>query len=569
MQNSDVSRIFRDIASILEIKGENVFRVRAYERAAQNIDRLSDSLEEYIKNDKLREIPGVGVDLADKIKEYVSTGKIKFYEKLKKSIPAGLLGLLDIPCVGPKTARLFYEKLKIKNILGLESAIKKGKLKNIFGIKEKTVENIRKGIDILRRGKERLPLPYAAAIADEFTGALKNVPEVGKVSVAGSLRRNRDTVRDIDILVVSNRPQKVMRAFTGLAPVKDILAQGLTKSAVRTKTGVQVDCRVVEDKSFGAAMVYFTGSKDFNIKLRQLAIKKALKINEYGVFRKDRFLAGKTEEDVFKALGMSYIEPELRENTGEIELAQNDNLPDLIELKDIKGDLHVHSEWSDGADSIERLALAAQALGYSYIAVTDHSQSLKVTGGLSPERLKKKKAEIDKINKKIDNFRVLFGTEVEIDAKGRIDYRDEILREFDLVIAAIHSGFKQSREQLTKRITIACENKYVHIIAHPTGRLRGARDAYDIDLDKIFKVAKETNTYLEINAFPDRMDLDSRNCRRGKEIGAKFALGTDAHKIVHFNLMKYGVSLARRGWLCRSDVINTLSLDKLLKAIRK
>ncbi len=569
MQNSEICQIFRNIANILEIKGENVFRVRAYERAAQNIEGLSDNLEEYIKKDKLRQVPGIGEDLAYKIKEYASTGKIKFYERLKRGLPAGLLELLEIPSVGPKTVRLLYEKLKIKNISGLESAVKKNKLKGIFGIKEKTVQNIQKGIDILKRGKQRLLLPQAAMIADEITGALKKIPEARRTCVAGSLRRNKDTVRDIDILVVSDNPRKIMRAFVSLEPVRDILAQGQTKSAVRTKMGAQVDCRVVEDKSYGAALIYFTGSKDFNIKLRQIAIKKGLKINEYGVFRKNKFIAGYSEEEVFKSLGMAYIEPELRENSGEIESAQKHGLPHLIEPKDIRGDLHVHSDWSDGSSSIEELAAAAGAMRYSYIAVTDHSQGLKIAGGLTPKELKKKKEQIEKINKKIKNFRVLFGTEAEIDSFGQIDYKDKILKEFDIVIAAIHSGFKQSREQLTRRIIRACENKYVHIIAHPTGRLWGSRDAYDIDLEKIFKAAKETNTRLEINAFTDRMDLNSRNCRQAKEIGAKFAIGTDAHIAGQMNLMKYGVSLARRGWLSKSDVLNTLTADKLLKAIKK
>jgi len=569
MKNLEISAIFREITKILEIKGDNPFRIRAYERAAQNIEGLTEDIEDFIQDDRLRDIPGIGRDLASKIKEYVSTGKIKAYEDLKKKIPGGLLDLLNIPSVGPKTAKLLYEKLKIKDISGLEKAIKKNKLQGIFGIKEKTVENILKGIEILKRGRERMTLAQAIQVADEFVGALKKLPEVKRVSVAGSLRRQKETVRDIDILVISEKPKKIMDVFTGSPGVATVLAKGETKASVRTKDDVQVDCRVEKDKSFGAALLYFTGSKNFNIKLRQLAIKKGLKINEYGVFKEKRFVCGRTEEEIFKILGMPYIEPELREDNGEIELAKKFQLPHLIELKDIKGDLHAHSKWSDGGNTIEEMAQAAKSKGYSYIAITDHSESLKVAGGLSIADLKKKKREIDKINSKLKDFSVLYGTEVDIDSDGRLDYKDEILKEFDIVAAAIHTGFKQSKSQLTKRLIRACLNKYAHIIAHPTGRLWGTRDAYDIDMDEVLKVARDTNTHLEINAFPQRLDLNGLNCRRAKEIGARLVIGTDAHTAEQLAAMKLGVSVARRGWLSCEDVVNTLSVEELLRALKK
>ena len=569
MINSQIVQIFRDIAQILEIKGENVFRIRAYERAAQNIEGLSQDIEDFIKEDRLTEISGIGKDLSERIKEFAKTGKIKIYEDLKKSIPEGLLDLLKIPSVGPRTAKLLYEKLKIKNIPDLENAIKKNKLQGIFGIKEKTIENILKGIEILKRGKERMTLAQAILVADEFVRPLEKLAEVKKISTAGSLRRQKETVRDIDILVVSDKPKKVMETFTRLPQVSDISAGGETKSSVRTKDDVQVDCRVVEQKSFGAALLYFTGSKNFNIKLRQIAIRKGLKLNEYGIFRKEKFVCGKTEEEMFKALGMSYVEPELREDNGEVELAQKFKLPKLIESRDIKGDLHVHSKWSDGANTIEEMAQAAKELGYSYIAISDHSQSLRVARGLGTADLRKKKKEIEKINKKLKGLRVLYGTEVEIDSGGKIDYKDEVLKEFDVVIAAIHSGFKQSKEQLTRRIIKACENKYVHIIAHPTGRLWGVREPYDIDFDQILKVAKQTNTQLEINAFPARLDLNDLNARRAKEKGVKLILDTDAHSTEQLKEMKLGLSVARRGWLSKEDVLNTLPVEELLKAIRK
>lgn len=565
----EVSEIFRDMAKILEIKGDNPFRIRAYERAAQNIEGLSQGIEDLLNQDKLKEIPGVGNDIAAKIKEFVTTGKIKGYEDLKKTIPEGLLELLKIPSVGPKTAKLLYEELRIKNIADLERAIDKKKLSNIFGIKEKTIENILKGIEIVKRGKERMTLAEALMIAQDFIEPLSKLDEVKNISTAGSLRRNKDTVRDIDILVISQQPRKIITAFTKLPQVKDVLAEGETKASVRTKDDVQVDCRVVEGKSFGAALLYFTGSKNFNIKIRQLAIKKGLKINEYGVFRKEKFVAGGSEQEIFKLLGMSFIEPEMREDTGEIELARNSKLPKLVELDDIKGDLHVHSEYSDGLNSIEEMVNACRKIGYAYVAITDHSQSLKVAGGLSLADLKKKKTEIERLNHKLNDFRILFATEADIDSQGKIDYKDSVLKEFDLVVGAIHSGFKQTKQQLTKRIINACKNKYVHIIAHPTGRLWGIRDAYTIDFEEILKVAKDTNTHFEINSFPERLDLNDRNARLSKERGVKLAINTDSHITHQLLSMKFGVSVARRAWLAPEDIINTLSVKELLKEIKK
>lgn len=569
MKNLEIAEIFRNIANILEIKGANVFRIRAYERAAQNIENLSQDIEDFVKEERLLEIPGIGRDLSERIREFIKVGKIKIYQDLKKSIPAGLLDLLNIPSVGPKTAKLLYEKVKIKSVSNLEKAILKNKLKGIFGIKEKTIENISKGIEILKRGRERMNLAEATLLAQDFLAPLKKLPQVKKISLAGSLRRQKETVRDIDILVASDKPKKIVDAFVSLPIVKDILAQGSTKASVRTKNDVQVDCRVVEEKSFGAALVYFTGSKNFNIKLRRIAIKKGFKVNEYGIFKGSRAIAGSSEEEAFKALGMCYIPAELREDTGEIELAQINQLPRLIELKDIKGDLHTHSLWSDGRNSIPEMAEAAKSLGYEYIAVTDHSQSLKVANGLSITDLKNKKREIEQLNKKIKGLRVLFGTEVDIDSQGKIDYKDEILKQFDIVVAAIHTGFKQSRQQLTKRVVRACLNKYVHIIAHPTARLWGLREPYAIDLEEVFQAATDTNTQLEINAFPNRLDLNDSGCRRAKEKGARLAIGTDSHSKEQLESMKLGISVARRGWLSRHDVINTLPLEKLLKAIKK
>ncbi|MBI4707785.1 MAG: DNA polymerase/3'-5' exonuclease PolX [Candidatus Omnitrophica bacterium] len=569
MKNHEIAEIFREIASILEIKGDNPFRIRAYLRAAESIDSLSEPIEVFAKDNRLKGIAGIGEDLSAKVSEYLSTGKIKSFIELKESLPEGVLELLNIPSVGPKTAKLLFEKLKISNIRQLEKVLKSGKLSGIPGIKEKTIANILKGIAFVKKDTKLMHLSKAMQIADEFLNPLENLPEVEKITVAGSLRRKKETVRDIDILITSRSPGKVMNIFTGLAPVKEILAKGETKSSIRTSGGVQVDCRVVEEKSFGAALLYFTGSKNFNIKIRQMAVRKGLKINEYGVFRKEKFICGRTEEEVLKVLGMAYVEPELREDTGEIQLALKNKLPHLLELKDIKGDLHVHSLWSDGHSSIKDMAQAARKRGYSYICVTDHSKSLKIANGLSIQDLRKKKTEIEKLNKGMKDFSILYGTEVDIDSNGNLDYPDNILKEFDVVIAAVHSGFKQSRIQLTKRVVKACKNKYVHIIAHPTGRLWGTRDAYEIDLEEVLKVAKSTNTRLEINSFPNRLDLNDHNVRIAKQMGVGIAINTDSHSVEQLGTMHFGVSVARRAWLEAKDVVNTLRVQELMRVIKK
>jgi DNA polymerase (family 10) len=570
MKNLEIAKIFRGIAQILEIKGDNPFRIRAYEKAAQNIEGLTEDIELLIKEERLEGIPGIGKDLAEKIKEIVKTGRLKQYEELKKSIPEGITELLNIPGVGPRTAKLLYEELKIKNVSELEKKAKEGRLLGLPGIKEKTVENILKGIELLKRGRERIPLAQAIALADVFLDALKKIPEVNLISPAGSLRRKKETIRDIDILVTSERPDKIMDVFTRLPIVKEILAKGETKSSVLTKDDIQVDVRVVEPNSFGAALLYFTGSKNFNIKLRQLALKRNLKINEYGVFdKREKWLVGKTEEEIFEFLKLSYIVPELREDTGEIEAALENRLPKILELSEIKGDIHVHSKWSDGGHTISEIVEAAKRKGYSYVAITDHSQSLKVAGGVSVKDMYRKKDEIQRLNKKLKNFRVLFGTEVDIDSEGNLDYKDDLLKECEVVIAAIHTGFKQSKEQLTRRIIKACQNKYVHIIAHPTGRLWGTRDAYEIDFEEILKVCKDNNKILEINAFPQRLDLNDINSRRAKEFGVLLAIGTDAHTISQLDTMDLGVSVARRGWLTKEDIINTLTVEELLKTLKR
>jgi len=569
MKNIEIAGVFRDYAVILEIKGENVFRIRAYEKAAQVLEGLPGDIERYASEGTLTEIPGIGKDLSGKIKEFLKTGKIESFEELKKSLPEGLPELLSIPSVGPKTVKLLYERAGVKNINDLEKAIREHKLDGIAGIKEKTIENIAGGISVVKRVKERMPLPVAIQLADEFISPLKELPEVKNIVCAGSLRRHKETIRDIDILITSENPRRVMDTFVVLPGVKEIQSHGETKSSVRTAGGIQIDCRVVEEKSFGAALLYFTGSKNFNINIRQRAVKQGLKINEYGVFKGDKFVAGHTEKDIFKLLKLEYVEPELREDNGEIELAQKFSLPRLVESGDIQGDLHAHSTWSDGSNSIREMADAAEKKGYSYIAITDHSQSLRVARGLSISDLAVKKKEIDKINKNSKGFTVLYGTEADIGMNGDIDYPDEILRGFDIVVGAVHSGFRQSREQMTKRLIRACKNKFVNFIAHPTGRLWGSRDAYEFDFDEVLKAARDTNTHLEINSFPDRLDLNDLNCRKAKEAGVKLVINTDAHSTAHLGMISYGLMVARRGWLEAHDVINTFPLKELRKIIIK
>jgi len=570
MINAQVADIFRSIAQLLEIKGDNPFRIRAYARAADRIAAMQEDIAAYAREGRLEELEGVGKDLAAKIGEIIATGTCRHYEEIKKSVPQGVVDMLAVPGIGPKTAKLFYDELDIRSISALRRAAQQGRLKGLPGVQQKTVENILEGIALVEKGQERMDILTAGRVATAVADGLKDFKSVKSIGPAGSLRRGRETVRDIDILAASLRPAEVMEKFVSLPFVKRVLAHGATKSAVLTDEDIQVDLRVLAPRAFGAALLYFTGSKAHNIKLRQLAVRKKLKINEYGLFdMKEACLASRTEAEIYAALGMDFIPPELREDRGEIEAALAHRLPRLVELRDIRGDFHAHTNYSDGRHTPEEMAAAAQRLGYEYLCLTDHSVSLKVARGLDRKRLKEKKAHLDKLNKKLKGFRVLFATEAEIDAEGRIDYPSDLLRTFDVVVAAIHSGFRQSREQLTRRIVRACQNPDVHIIAHPTGRQWPGRPSYDVDFEEIFKAARETNTALEINAQPARMDLGDGLARAAKEAGVRLAVGTDAHDRAHLAYMPFGVGLARRAWLEKKDLLNTQPLERLLQTIEK
>jgi DNA polymerase (family 10) len=571
LKNLELSRIFEQITRILKIKGENPFKIRAYEKVALVLENLPIDIETIYRQGGLNNIPGVGEGIAKKIEEFLTTGKLEYYEKLKETIPSGVIELLNISEVGPKTAKLLYEELGVDNIEKLEKAVRQHRIKDLPGMGEKSEDNILRGIELYKRRKERVLLGTALPLAEKIVESLSRLDETDKISFAGSLRRKKETIGDIDILVTSQKSEKIMKTFTSLPQVREVLAEGPTKSSVITKDDIHVDVRVVEPISFGAALQYFTGSKAHNIKLRELAVKRGLKINEYGVFdvKTDRRIAGESEQEIYRILDLSFITPELREDRGEIEAAQENRLPQLIEYSQIRGDLHLHTKWSDGAHTIRQMAEAAKKKGYKYIAITDHSQSLKFAGGLTEERLREQIEEIQKLNQELGNFTVFTGIEVDIKSDGSLDFSDEILSKLDVVIAAIHSGFKQESKIITKRIIEAMQNRFVNIIAHPTGRLIGFRESYQVDINEMIKVAAETGTILEINAHPERLDLNDVYCRMAKEKGVQLAIETDAHSIDGLEFMNLGVDVARRGWLEEKDIVNTLPLNELLKRLKR
>jgi DNA polymerase (family 10) len=572
MKNSEVAKVFQDIADLLELKGENVFKIRAYQKAARAIEYHPRELEAMIdEGEDLQSISGVGEAIAKKAAELITTGKLSYYENLKAGFPQGITALLDIPGIGPKTANKLSSELGISSVDELERAISDGRVAELFRLGEKTADNILRQIQALRRKDQRIPIGQALPIVEEIIAALRNIPGVKNLTPAGSLRRFQETLGDIDLMGTADNPKEVIDAFTTLPLVRQVLAQGSTKASVVVSGGLQVDLRMVEHDSFGSLLQYFTGSKQHNISLREKARKHGLKLSEYGITdiatgKLEKFA---TEGEFYRRLGLQYIPPEIRQAQGEIEKAEQGAIPRLVELSDIKGDLHTHTEWSDGRDSIEELARAAQEMGRQYIAITEHSAGRGIAHGLDVDRLRQQVAEIKALNEHVNGIRVLTGTEVDIRADGSLDLPHEILSELDIVTAAVHSAMNQSEEKMTGRVIKAIENPDADIVAHPTCRLIGEREPVAIDLEAVFRAAAKHNKILEINAMPDRLDLKDIHAFRARELGVKLAIGTDAHSVAHLGLMRFGVGIGRRAWCEPQHILNTLPLNELLAVLNR
>jgi len=571
MKNSEIAKIFQDIADLLELKGENPFKIRAYQRAVRSIEHLPVELEKLAKEDKLREVPGVGEAIANKITELVTTGKLEFYEKLKAEFPEGISTLLDVPGIGPKTAMALSSELGVKSVDELEAAIVGGKVAGLYRLGDKTAENILHQIQAMRRKDQRIPLGEALPIVEEIVAGLKAKTKVKNLVPAGSLRRFRETIGDIDLMGTADDAPPVIDAFTTLPQVKEVLVSGTTKASVVVSGELQTDLRIVEHDCFGSLLQYFTGSKQHNINLRERARRQGLSLSEYGItsLKSGEIEKFATEAAFYQRLGLPLIPPEIREGGAEIERAEHGTLPRLVELGDIRGDFHVHTDWSDGHDSIEAMALAAKALGYQYLGITDHSGGRGIAHGLSVERVIEQMREIKRINERLDGIHLLAGIEVDIRADGSLDLPDELLQELDIVIAAVHSGFSEGQEQMTGRMIKAMENPNVDILAHPTCRLLTEREPVAVDMEAIFPAAARTNTILEINAMPSRLDLKDIHTYRARELGVKLAINTDAHSTDQLRFMRFGVGVARRGWCQARDIVNTGALKEITRHLNQ
>ncbi len=561
MRNAEIARLLYDISELLEIKGENAFKIRAYAKAARAIEGTAEDIEKIASEKKLTQIPGVGKSIAEKIEEYLATGKLEFYEELRKQVPGELHELLKISGMGPKTTQFLYSKLGIKSVEELEKAAREHRLRRLEHFGATKEENIIKAIERYRQRSARIPLGTALPIAREIVDLMRKSGFIDKIEPAGSLRRRKETVGDIDIQAISNDAPAAIEAFVHLSAVREVLGKGSTKATIITKEAVQVDLRIVEDRSFGTSLQYFTGSKEHNIKLRDHARQKGFKLSEYDLeeISTGKKIYCKSDDEVYIKLGLIPMPPELREDTGEIEAAIERKLPRLIEFGDIKGDFHVHTDWSEGTNTIFEMVEAARKLGYEYIAVTDHSKAMGVAHGLSEERLLAQIGEIHKLNDKLSDFHLLTGIEVDIKADASLDLPDSVLKQCDVVVAALHTGQKETRREITGRLITAMENENVDIIAHPTGRIIGEREAYELDIDALLEASARTGTTLEINAYPGRLDLSDINARKAQRRGIMMAIGTDAHNTGHLGFMEFGVNVARRGWLEKKDVMNTRS----------
>ncbi|HJX04897.1 MAG TPA: DNA polymerase/3'-5' exonuclease PolX [Thermoplasmata archaeon] len=570
MDNIEMAAIFYEVADILDLQGVP-FKPNAYRRAARSIEGLEEPISKLAAEGKLEDLPGVGESLAKKIQEILDTGELTYLKRLRSEVPQGLLQVLKVPDVGPKTVMLLHNELGISNVEQLKKAAEEHKLRDLKGFGEKSEDKILAGIRTLESKGGRMLLGDAYPVAGAYVDYLKSSGSLDLVTVAGSLRRGKETVGDIDILVGDDKPAAVMQAFVSYPDVKEVLMQGPTKSSVLLKNRLQVDIRAVDTRSYGAALAYFTGSKDHNVKMRKIGVDEGLKLNEYGVFERGsgKMIAGATEADVYKALGMEWVPPEIREDTGEVELSRKGIVPELVEPSHIRGDLHVHTDWSDGLPSIQGVAESAIQRGYDYVAITDHSQSLKIANGLTPDRLMKQIVAVRKVQETMDRrITLLAGSEVDIKADGSLDLPSSTLKSLDLVVASVHSRFKMNKQEMTKRIVAAIESGVVHVIGHPTGRIIGQRDPYEFDFEKVFSAAKSSGVCMEVNCFPDRLDLRDVHCRLAKDSHVRVAIGTDAHRVEQLDFIKYGVTTARRGWLSDSDVLNTLGVKDLLKHLK-
>ena len=571
MQNADLARLFSEIADLLEIKGENPFRVRAYRRAAEGLEGLTEDVGAVAARDGLEELQGIGKDLAGKIREALATGSIEYLEDLRQQIPAGVVDLMGIQGVGPRTAQMLFQRAGVDSVEKLEALAGAGKLAGLPGIKARTEQNILKGIAVWKAGRERMPLGRALALAEAIVGALRALPGIARIETAGSLRRMRETVKDIDILITAADGGPAMRAFTDLPNVVEVLARGETKSSVRLAEGIQADLRVVEPEAFGSALQYFTGSKAHNIRVRELAVRKGFKLSEYGVFRvkDDRRVAGATEEEVYDALGLPLIPPELREDLGEVDAALEGRLPVLVDVGHIRGDLHCHTNWSDGKLTPDELVRAAKARGYEYVVIADHSRSSTVANGLDAGRLGQQLELIEGLRRKVKGITILAGSEVDIRADGTLDFPDEVLARLDVVVASVHSRFKQEQGAMTDRIVRALRNPHVRILGHATGRLLGGREPYAVDMEAVLAAARDAGVAVEINASPQRLDVNDLHARRARELGLMMAVNTDAHAEAHLEFMRLGVAVARRAWLGPDAILNTRSTRDLLAWLRR
>ena len=568
IRNGEIADMFEQLADLLEIREENPFRIRAYRNAARFIRGHARSMAELVEaGANLDELPGIGEDLAGKIRTIVETGKLPLLEQVRAKVPPPLVEMTRIEGLGPKRAKALYGALRIRSLEDLQRAARSGRIRELKGFGARTEQLIGQRAARAASAERRLKLADAEETVAPLVAYFRSLEAVREVEVAGSFRRRRDTVGDLDVLVSASRAVAVMDGIVRYEDVAEVVAKGTTRATLRLRNGVQVDVRVVPPASFGAALHYFTGSKAHNIAVRRLAMAKGLKVNEYGVFEGERRVGGRKEQEVFDAVGLPYIVPELREDRGEIEAAKKRRLPDLVELRDVRGDLHCHSRASDGRDSIEAMALAARERGYEYISINDHSRKVTVAHGLDRRRLLQQVAEIDRLNEKLRGIVVLKSVEVDILDDGSLDMPEEVLKELDFTVCAIHYGLNRSRVKQTERILRAMDNPYFTILAHPTGRLINAREPYDIDLERILEAARERGRILELNAHPDRLDLDDQACRMAREAGVQVAISTDAHRTADLDLMRFGIGQARRGWLEAKDVVNTRPLRELLKLL--